>query len=229
MLHNKINYKSEPGVHLIKTNASDLDVARAAWVSTMGEDAREHESGRVPGLIRFLWSNGHTSPFEHGSFTFMIDCPLFVAREFMRHRTFSYNETSGRYRVLDGNFYVPARERPLVQTGKVGEYIFEAGTDEQYVIMMTNHMMAFEYCWTRYEAELEAGIAKEVARDVLPVSLYTQFYATCNPLNLMKFLDQRTADDALYEIRQVADIMKGHFKETMPLTYKVWSGNGDIQ
>lgn len=215
-------YSHDVTAQLIKTNASDIDVARAAWVSTAGLDAREKDSDNVQGLINFLYRNRHMSPFEHGSFTFMIDCPIFVAREFHRHRTFSYNEVSGRYSVMKPRFYMPGRERPLVQVGKIGYYTFEEGTDEQYAYMVRCMVRAYDKCWEEYNNMLYYGIAKEVARDVLPLGLYTQFYATCNPRNLMQFLDLRTADDALYEIRAVAGNMEQHFKDTMPMTYTAW-------
>src|SRR5690606_17204941 len=107
-------------VELIKTNACDEDVAHAAWVSNFGDEARDRDTSRIAGLINFLYRERHMSPFEHGSFTFFVDTPIFVAREFMRHRTASYNETSGRYKELEPRFYMAPDDRPLVQEGKVG-------------------------------------------------------------------------------------------------------------
>lgn len=207
---------------LVKHNASDLDVARAAWVSNYGSDAREKDSERVEGLIRFLYKNNHTSPFEHNFFTFWIDCPIFVGREFMRHRTFSYNEVSGRYKMLEGRFYVPAQGRPLAQVGKPGAYSFEAGTDEQYVTMLLAHQASYEESWKQYNHMLEAGIAREVARNVLPVGIFTQFYASCNMLNLMRFLILRNDPQALQEIQYVARQMEAVFAQAAPLTYKAF-------
>lgn len=206
-------------VELVKHNATDADVAYAAWVSNFASEARNRPVDRIEGLINFLYREKHMSPFEHGSFTFFIDTTLFVAREFMRHRTFSYNETSGRYKQMEGRFYVPAIDRPLIQKGKVGAYTFEPGDEEQYNLMAACFMDAFETCWTKYEIMLANGIAKEVARDVLPLSLYTQFYATANPRNVMQFLTLRNDKHALYEIRQVAIKMEEQFAEAMPLTY----------
>ena len=101
-----MDFRDTVSVTLEKCNASDLDVARAAWVSTFGSDAREKDPERVAGLVKYLYRNKHMSPFEHGSFTFMVECPIFVAREFMRHRTFSYNEVSGRYTDMKPVFYI---------------------------------------------------------------------------------------------------------------------------
>src|SRR6478735_3969861 len=110
-----VEFVNKSTVELIKQNSTDIDVARAAWVSNYGEDAREKDGDKIYGLLKFLYRNKHLSPFEHGSFTFFIDTPIFVAREFMRHRTFSYNETSGRYKELKPRFYLVDSERPLTQ------------------------------------------------------------------------------------------------------------------
>lgn len=208
-------------VELIKHNASDDDVAFAAWVSNFAAEARNRPLERVAGLINFLYREKHMTPFEHGSFTFFIDTPLFVAREFMRHRTFSYNEVSGRYKKMEGRFYLPPFERPLVKDpeSKVGAYKFLPGTDEQYAWLVKNYTEYFERGWTLYNEAIERGIANEVARINLPLSLYTQFYATANPRNVMQFLILRNDDPALYEIRDVAIMMEQHFADAMPLTY----------
>lgn len=209
-------------VELIKHNASDIDVARAAWVSNYGADAREKDPAAIEGLIRFLYNNKHMSPFEHGSFTFFIDTPIFVAREFMRHRTFSYNEVSGRYKQLEGRFYLPDSERPLIQTGKVGAYEFVEGSNEQYALSRRITELSYEKAWHAYQTQLGIGIAKEVSRNVLPVATMTQFYATCNPRNLMQFLTLRDDKHALWEIREVAAQMAALFKDTMPITYETY-------
>lgn len=222
-----IQTHGESTVELIKHNASDEDVAYAAWVSNFAADARNRDTSRIEGLINFLYKNKHMSPFEHGSFTFFVDTPLFVAREFMRHRTFSYNETSGRYKEMEGRFYVPAADRPLIQEGKVGAYTFKAGNEAQYNLMVSCFMESFEVAWTKYQIMLENGIAKEVARDVLPLSLYTQFYATANPRNIMQFLTLRNDKHALKEIRDVAVEIEKQFAIAMPLTYKAFLDGRD--
>jgi thymidylate synthase (FAD) len=225
-----IELTSELRAELIKTNASDEDVARAAWVSNYGEDAREKDAERIQGLINFLYRNKHMSPFEHGSFTFWIDCPIFVAREFMRHRTFSYNEVSGRYKELEPRFYVPAERRPLVQEGKVGAYTFVEGDQMQRYVMELATVQAYKVAWKNYQEMLKEGIAREVARNVLPVGIYTQFYATANPRNIMQFLTLRNDEHALYEIRMIAQQIEAVFKETMPKTYIAYKkGKDEIQ
>jgi thymidylate synthase (FAD) len=218
-----IEYVSGSNVELIKTNASDDDVAMAAWVSNnLDSEERLENRGRVQGLINYLYREQHMSPFEHGSFTFKVDTPIFVTREFQRHRTWSYNEVSGRYTELKPRFYIPAKDRPLIQQGKIGNYYFTPGTDEQYVQMIASKKRSIETAWKEYQFQLELGIAREVARDELPLTTMTQFYATANPRNVMQFLILRTAPNALYEIREVANKVESYFASALPMTYAVF-------
>jgi len=214
-----VEFVNKSTVRLIKHNASDEDVAHAAWVSNFGTGAVDRDTTDVSKLINFLYTNKHMSPFEHGSFTFFIDTPIFVAREFMRHRTFSYNETSGRYKELEPRFYLPSNDRPIYQQGKIGNYSFAPGEDAMYREIRRVQEKSIRESWRAYKDLLSAGIAKEVARNTLPVATMTQFYATCNPRNLMQFLTLRNDDPALYEIRAVAVEMEKIFAEAMPLTY----------
>lgn len=217
-----MQFVNESTVKLIKHNASDEDVAHAAWVSNFGTGAVERDTSDVSKLINFLYTNKHMSPFEHGSFTFFIDTPIFVAREFMRHRTFSYNETSGRYKELEPRFYLAPEDRPMVQSGKIGAYKFVEGDYGHKLIVRERTKRAYAESWDAYKAMLGRGVAKEVARNVLPVGTMTQFYATCNPRNLMQFLTLRNDDPALYEIRAVARDMEEIFAGAMPLTYNAY-------
>lgn len=212
---------NEVSVTLVNVSASDDMVAMAAWVShdADSEDRLENRV-QVEKLINFLYSNNHTSPFEHGLFTFKIDAPLFVAREFFRHRTASYNEVSGRYTVMQPRFY--AGDTARVQKGKPGDYYFEDGTDDQTAIYLQGKRKALKKSWNVYEDRLEAGIAKEQAREELPLSLMTQWYVTMNPLNLMKFLTLRNESHALKEIQDVAVQMEQYLFEHMPLTYAAY-------
>lgn len=220
-----IEYVDHSTVRLEKYLASDEAVARAAWVSFDAEEARTKDAGRISGLINFLYSNKHMSPFEHGYFQWFIDTPIFVVREFHRHRTWSYNEVSGRYREFTPRFYLPPRERPLTQVGKPGSYTFVAGTDEQYAQMIVHKRNTIETAWAGYQAQLDLDIAKEVARDELPVSTMTQFYASTDPRNVMAFLTLRNDKHALWEIRQVAAAIEEDFKAKMPLTWATFDKN----
>lgn len=217
---------SEVDVVLVNASASDDMVAMAAWVSHDADsEARLKEKDRVAKLINFLYSNRHMSPFEHGLFTFKVDVPLFVAREFQRHRTASYNEVSGRYTEMKPRFYVGDTAR--VQKGKPGAYFFEDGSEENTALYRRSKKKATKKAWKEYRERLEAGIAKEQAREDLPLSMMTQFYVTMNPRNLMQFLTLRNDKHALKEIRDVAVQMENIFADVMPLTYATYKKNRD--
>lgn len=168
--------------------------------------------------------------------TFRITAPIMVWREFMRHRVgFSYNEQSGRYMTMLPIFYVPTPDRPLIQQGKPGAYDFVPGTVEQYELVVKEHADSFQQSWNSYQKMLNAGIAKEVARDVLPLSTYSSAYVSCNPRSLMHFLSLRTKhEDSVFpsypqwEINWVADQMEVIFKELWPMTHKAFHQNGRV-
>ena len=189
--HPEIIFRDDVTVELVKSSASDADVIWAARVSTAGENSLDEineDPARSAGLINYLARERHGSPFEHTSMTFFISAPIFVFREFMRHRIASYNEESGRYRELSPVFYVPNKDRKLVQTGKTGHYVFVDGTSEQYEKSVAAMKVAYEKSYESYKTMLDAGIAREVARTVLPVGLYSSMYVTMNARALMNFL-----------------------------------------
>lgn len=221
-----IEFVSETDVRLVGSLASDNDVAMAAWVShDLDNEERLEHPERVKKLINFLYANKHLSPFEHGIFKFKVDVPLFVAREFHRHRTFSYNEVSGRYTDMKPRFWKGKVAR--VQDGKPGDYFFYEGSPEQTAIYMREKEIMCKAAWDSYQRRLAAGIAKEQAREDLPLSLMTQFYATCNPRNLMQFLTLRNEKHALKEIQGVAVQMEKHLEELMPYTYEAYRSARD--
>jgi thymidylate synthase (FAD) len=188
------------------------------------------------GLINYLMRDRHGSPFEHGSLTFYIEAPIFVAREFFRHRAgWSYNEESGRYRELRPVFYVPSPQRNLQQVGKPGAYTFEPGTPAQYAAVTASAKDSYQSAWHAYQNQLQAGVAKEVARNVLPVGIFTSFWATCNPRSLMHFLSLRTTDEGSKfpsfpqrEIEMVAEKMEDYFHHDMPLTWQAFHDAGRV-
>ncbi|MGW2539344.1 FAD-dependent thymidylate synthase [Kitasatospora sp. NPDC001574] len=229
--------RSDMRVDLIKHAAEDSDVTSAARVSTLGGETRFVEaSEKDAGLINFLMRDRHGSPFEHANMTFYIECPIFVAREFMRHRTgWSYNEESGRYKELQPVFYAPAQHRKLVQVGKPGAYEFEAGTAAQRDVLERDLYSAYIWATDHYRSILSRGIAREVARVVLPVGLYTSFYASCNARSLMHFLSLRTKHAAAKvpsfpqrEIEMVAEQMEEQFQKLMPMTYAAFNTHGRV-
>ncbi len=231
-------FRTDMTVELVKASASDADVIWAARVSTAGEQSLEEfgeDPARSAGLINYLARERHGSPFEHTSMTFFVSAPIFVFREFMRHRIASYNEESGRYRELQPVFYIPAPERKLVQIGKTGAYEFIDGTKEQYEITTTAMKESYLFVYERYQKMLEAGVAREVARAVLPVGLYSSMYVTMNARALMNFLSLRTAREGSHfpsypqrELEMVAEKMEEHFARLMPLTYGAFEKSGRI-
>ncbi|MFB6441909.1 FAD-dependent thymidylate synthase [Streptomyces sp. NPDC056411] len=234
-----VSFRSEVTVELVKHSAADSDVLWAARVSTAGEQSLEElqkDPERSKGLINYLMRDRHGSPFEHNSMTFFISAPIFVFREFMRHRVgWSYNEESGRYRQLDPVFYVPGESRKLVQQGRPGKYEFVEGTPAQHEL--TGRVMEDSYrqAYAAYQEMLAAGVAREVARAVLPVGLYSSMYATCNARSLMHFLGLRTQHEQAKvpsfpqrEIEMVGEQMEAHWAGLMPLTYGAFNANGRI-
>lgn len=223
----EISFSDKMTVELVKTDIDDETVLHAARVSTKGEMGEAFQwSEKDYGLLNFLMREKHLSPFEHGSATFFIHCPIFVCREFMRHRTWSFNEESGRYRKLEPLFYVPNAGRPLVQEGKPGAYNFHPGTEEQYLSLVHNHKAVYNAAYGAYERLLEEGVAKEAARNCLPVGIYTSFYATAKLRNVLEFLQLRLAENALAEIRDVAGQIQNQMKLVAPRTMVVWEDNG---
>jgi thymidylate synthase (FAD) len=231
-------FRGDMTVELVKASASDADVIWAARVSTAGEQSLEEvgeDPARSAGLINYLARERHGSPFEHTSMTFFISAPIFVFREFMRHRIASYNEESGRYRELQPVFYVPKPDRKLIQVGKTGAYTFVEGTPEQYELTVKAMKESYVFVYERYQKMLEAGIAREVARAVLPVALYSSMYVTMNARALMNFLSLRTSREGSHfpsypqrEIEMVAEKMEEHFAQLMPLTYGAFQKSGRI-
>ena len=230
-------FRSDMTVELVRHAASDTDVVRAARVSTRGE--RSLAEGADPegsaGLIGFLMRGRHGTPFEHSSMTFYVEAPIFVIREFMRHRTFSYNEESGRYRTLSPVFYLPGADRDLVQAGKPGAYELRPGPAGLHTVAAEAIRESCRQAYAAYERMLAAGIAREVARTVLPVGLYSSMYATCNARALMNFLALRTRHPgAVYpsfpqrEMEMVAAQMETLWAGLMPLTHAAFARNGRV-
>ncbi|MET7438793.1 FAD-dependent thymidylate synthase [Streptomyces sp. NPDC004082] len=235
----KIELRSDVTVELVKHSAADSDVLFAARVSTVGEqslDELNKDPERSKGLINYLMRDRHGSPFEHNSMTFFVSAPIFVFREFMRHRVgWSYNEESGRYRELQPVFYVPDESRRLVQEGRPGKYVFVEGTPEQRELVADSMDESYAESYRTYRKMLAAGVAREVARAVLPVGLYSSMYATCNARSLMHFLGLRTQHELAKvpsfpqrEIEMVGEKMEAEWAKLMPLTYAAFNANGRV-
>jgi thymidylate synthase (FAD) len=233
-MSDEITFRSDSDVVEVDHMGGDLRICQAARVSTQGADS--YESGESEGLINFLVKNRHGSPFEHGVLTWLITAPIFVWREFMRHRIASYNEESGRYKQLDPVFYIPSRDRPLVQTGKPGAYEFVPGNENQYNQLVQTFKTGALRQYEDYEYLLSLDIAREVARMELPLNIYSSAYVTMNVRALMNFLSLRTKSTKShfpsfpqYEINRVADAMEANFTEHFPLVHAAFDNSGRIQ
>lgn len=211
-------------VYLEQFVGGDLSVVNSARVS-YAQRHEEIEEGD-PGLINFLLKHKHGTPFEHNLFTFNVRLPLFVAREWIRHRIGSFNEVSMRYTKIDPEFYIPNSEDVRVRVGKPGAYTYETapGMDAKFFRQRLGDYS--DAAKVAYETALEDGIAPELARLFLPVNVYTQWYWTVNARSLMNFLTLRCAPQAQYEIRVYAEAILDIFEIMMPYTYQAYINNG---
>jgi thymidylate synthase (FAD) len=211
-------------VRLDGAMADDLSVVNGARVSFARRKEEMDESDE--GLIRFLMRDRHGTPFEHNSFRFHIRCPIFVAREWMRHRVGSFNEFSLRYAKATDDFYVPEAEDVRSQVGKPGAYSFEPVPDEVAEITRERLQEVYETAYRAYQELVELGVARELARCALPVGAYTEFYWTVNARSLMNFLSLRNAESAQREIRRYAEACERFLAEKMPVTYAAFVASG---
>ena len=205
-------------VRLDAAMATDLSVINSARVSFAVR--KEEMDDRDKGLIKFLMRDRHGSPFEHNSFRFHIRTPIFVAREWFRHRIGSFNEESARYHKLSDDFYVPDPSAVRGQVGKPGAYSFEPAEPEVAEETRETLRKSYEAAYATYNELIDKGIAKELARSVLPFGIYTQFYWTLNARSLMNFLSLRNSEFAQYEIRIYAQAVEEFFKKEMPVTHE---------
>jgi thymidylate synthase (FAD) len=216
-------------VRLDNCMADDYSVVNSARVSFARNTEDEVEmTSADAGLINFLMREHHGTPFEHNAFRFHVKCPVFVAREWFRHRIGSFNEFSARYSEVPNEMFVPELAEVRRQEGKPGAYTFEQ-TDME-TALRTNEIIS-EANATAYEAYAEMlalGVAKEVARTVLPMGMFTQFYWTVNARSLMNFLALRTDENAQLDIRKFADAVECLFAKEMPITYASWVANGKV-
>jgi thymidylate synthase (FAD) len=213
-------------VRLDDVMASDLSVVNGARVSFARH--KEEMDDADAGLIRFLMRDRHGTPFEHNAFRFHIRCPIFVAREWMRHRVGSFNEFSLRYAKATDDFYVPEAEDVRSQVGKPGAYTFETVSPELAEDTRDALREVYEHAYSTYERLVEAGVAREVARSVLPVGAYTEFYWTVNARSLMNFVSLRASETAQREIRRYAEAVERFLELHMPITYAAFVASGRV-
>jgi len=213
-------------VRLDEAMASDLSVVNAARVSFARRKEEMDDSDH--GLIRFLLRESHGTPFEHNAFRFHIRAPIFIAREWFRHRIGSFNEFSMRYAKATDEFYVPDAEDVRTQVGKPGAYSFEQVEPEVAETTREELRAVYETAYAAYERLVEMGVARELARAVMPVGSYTEFYWTVNARSLMNFVSLRAAETAQREIRRYADACERFLAEEMPVTYQAFVDAGRV-
>jgi thymidylate synthase (FAD) len=213
-------------VRLDDAMASDLSVVNGARVSFARHKTEMDESDE--GLIRFLMRERHASPFEHSVFRFHVRAPLFVAREWFRHRFSSFNEFSMRYAKATDDFYVPEPEDMRSQVGKPGAYSFEPVEPELAETAREELRSVYEEAYSTYTRLVDLGIARELARLVMPMGAYTEFYWTVNARSLMNFVSLRAAESAQREIRRYAEACERFFAEKMPVTHAAFVASGRV-
>lgn len=217
-----IEFRSDMTVQVMDAMGDDYSPIQAARVSTEGAESRTTEDNN--GLRRYLLREKHMVPFETQVMRFYIEAPIFVTRQILKHRIASASEESGRYKELEPVFYVPSTDRPVKQVGKTGDYVFEVDP-ELHGLSYIDVKAASEVSWGFYTDMLDAGVAKEVARMVLPLNTYSSMYLTINSRSLFNFFDLRTfqgQSKPQFEIALVADAMYDLWKEQFPLTAAAW-------
>lgn len=209
-------------VLLVDSMGNDLSISRAARVSYNAQGRPEDEK-----LIKYLWKNKHTTPFEAVTFTFDVKAPIFVFRQWHRHRTWSFNELSARYREIAGEFYLP--DPRLIGTQSASSKQARDITLEHDYQKRKNETdfagSTMVDAYHAYEQLLKSGWPRELARTVLPLATYSHMQATVNLLNLMKFLTLRTHEHAQYEIRVYAQAMLELVRPIVPIAIAAWEEN----
>lgn len=226
-----ITFRSDMVVQLVDSMGDDQSIINAARVST---GSLGSEKANV-GLLNMLMRDRHGTPFEQVVFNFYIQVPIFVARQFFRHRMASYNEESGRYKELAGEFYLPDEDRMLRQEGKPAAYTYVAGEEGDWQSVRTKLIGNSTVAYQSYCEMLDAGIAREVARMVLPLNTYTSFYVTLNARSAMNFLslrmqneDSTFASNPQAEIHDVANLMWAHMNSKIPQTMENFARHGYV-
>ncbi len=203
-------------VELLRVSGTDLDIANAARVSYGRVSGEMSERDRK--LISFLMEHNHSSPFEHNQLSFRIKAPIFVARQWMRHRMNSYNEISYRYVKVATEFYIPQKWRLQDEQNKQSS--FGAFEDAKLVEI---YKKALDVSYEQYTTLLEAGVCREQARAVLPVATYTEYIYTCNLRSLMNFLQLRLGHGAQSEIRDYAKALLKLALPHFPVSLSEWA------
>jgi thymidylate synthase (FAD) len=220
-------------VRLVESKGSDLEIVRAARVSYDAEWRAGEDDGGDAKLIRYLRKNHHTSPFEHVVFTFEVKAPIFVFRQWHRHRTWSYSEMSGRYAPIKDDVFIPKvgtignQAKDNKQMRDVSEDTYKQWADEYRDQNIQSAMAdSMEKSFDTYRELLAEGVPRELARIVLPLSTYSHMFATVDLHNLFAFITLRDHDHAQPEIRVYAQAMKKLIQPIVPVAVDAFNNWG---
>jgi len=223
MEHTNIDNK----IQLVSHMGDDLSVVNAARKSY--DKCSSEMSQRDIDLLKYMWNNKHTSPFEFVEFTFLVKCPIPIAKQWMRHRTWSYNEISRRYTDSNIEYYVPDPFRKQSEDNKQASIDEPALDDQLYHPTYWKYRRAIKSCFEAYDALLKDGVAKEQARFVLPQAVYTEFYAKTDLSNLLKFIRLRIGTDAQWEMQQYAKQLLEIIEPIVPHTVRLFKEEMNIE
>ncbi len=213
---------------------SVLDQGFVRCVDKMGDDNAVVQAARVSyghgtklvsedeGLIRYLLKNHHMTPFEMAYLKLHVKLPIFIARQWMRHRSLSYNEVSARYSELSGEFYIPQIEDIKKQSTKNKQGSEAPFEDDEARFFQTSLVRFSAKAFYYYSLFLKKGVARETSREILPVNVYTEFYVSGNLRNWLHFLNLRLDSHAQFEMREYANAIAEIVKEWLPLTWKAF-------
>ena len=217
-----IEFRSDLRVEYVDSMGDDKRIAQAARVSTAGLD---NDREKYVGLVRALIRDGHWSPLESCTMTIAFDVPAFTRDQIIRHRSMSFSVFSLRYSEAKPVFWVPSDDRPLVQVGKALDYRREKGDDEQAELARESITVVAESAWNMYQDMIDGGIANEVARTVLPNSIYSPFWATGNLRSWLHFIGLRNDEHAQYEVREAAEKVESIIGERWPVALAAYRDN----
>ena len=218
----EITFRSDCRVTYIDHIGDDKRIAQAARVSTAGLD---NDREKYVGLVRALIRDGHWSPLESCTMTIAFDVPAFTRDQIIRHRSMSFSVFSLRYSEAKPVFWVPSDDRPLVQVGKALDYRREKGDDEQAELARESITVVAESAWNMYQDMIDGGIANEVARTVLPNSIYSPFWATGNLRSWLHFVGIRNDPHAQREVREAAEKVESIIGERWPVALAAYRDN----
>lgn len=207
-------------VKLIDSMGNDISIVNAARVSFGKRIDTILDKDRK--LIQYLLREKHSSPFEHVTFTFHVKTPLFVARQWMRHRTQSYNEISRRYTSENIEFYIPNEYRKQDKNDRQASDVLVGFNNQTNNEFKTFFSTLSNTSLEAYKYMIQAGMAREMARMLLPQNMYTEFYTTVNLWNLFHFIQLRKSNHAQLEIRAYAELMEILIQDTVPVALDAW-------